>query len=129
MRTRRIPNWLTGATAAAGLGLWIQQLGADGLVPWTVGLVVGGVLLAVPYALGGMGAGDLKLLAALGSVGGVGFVLRAAVLTGLAGGLLAIGVLAMRAWRGPRGWRLGRTSVPYAPAIATGALVTLVGLL
>ncbi len=126
MRTRRIPNRLTAGIAAAGLGLWLQQLGAGGLVPWIVGLAVGGALLALPAILGGLGGGDVKLLAALGSVGGFAFALQAGFLTALAGGLLAAGVLLWRLIRDRAARGAARSVYPYGPAIALGAIVALV---
>ncbi len=123
LRTRRIPNWLTGATAAAGLSIWIWQLGADGLVPWISGLAVGGALLLIPYVMGGIGAGDVKLIASLGAIGGVLFALHAGLAAALIGGLVAIGVMLAR--RG-RGQPVRRMTFAYGPAIAGGALTALV---
>jgi prepilin peptidase CpaA len=71
VRERRIPNWLTFPAAAVGLLLGMLS-GWQGFVFSARGLVVGLALLMIPYLMQGQGAGDVKLLAALGSfVGGL----------------------------------------------------------
>jgi len=66
-RTRRIPNYLTLATALAGLGFQFGAHGWSGLGQGFLGLGVGFALLIGFFLKGGMGAGDVKALAALGA--------------------------------------------------------------
>ncbi len=66
-RTRRIPNYLTLTTALAGLGFQFGAHGWAGLGQGFLGLCVGFVLLIGFFLKGGMGAGDVKALAALGA--------------------------------------------------------------
>src|SRR5687767_2077545 len=68
LRARRIPNWLTGGSALVGLlaGFWLH--GPPGGLSALTGGLLGFALLLPFYALGGVGAGDVKLLAALGTL-------------------------------------------------------------
>jgi prepilin peptidase CpaA len=61
-----------------------------------VGFLVGFSLLLIPYLLGGMGAGDVKLLALVGALKGTAFVLATSVYMALVGALLALGFLLCR---------------------------------
>ena len=90
LRARRIPNVLTG-TAAIGAVLFHLVTGGWLLAGWSVlGLVVGTLLFLPMFALRGMGAGDVKLLAAVGAWLGPGRVVTAALATSIVGGLLAL---------------------------------------
>jgi len=96
VHTRRIPNLLTfGAAAAAILaaaavgGLSAAGTSAAG---WLLAL---GIWLPI-YALGGMGAGDVKLMAAVGAWIGPGAAIFAALYAGIAGAVMAIGVAIAR---------------------------------
>lgn len=106
-RTRRIPNYLTFGGALAGIVFQTAVGGVNGLVQALLGLFLGLGLLLLPYILGGMGAGDVKALAALGAWLGPTGVFSVFCYMGLAGGLMSLGVLL---WRGSlgnflrRGW-------------------------
>src|SRR5262245_34127265 len=91
--TRRIPNWLTLPGTLAGLSLnwWVS--GYDGLLTGFWGLTVGFFLLFFFYLLGGMGGGDVKLLALVGSFLGPRLAFYAFVWMALSGGVLAVGSL------------------------------------
>lgn len=70
IRTRRIPNWLCAAGLAAGFGCQFYVYGARGLLTAGEGLGLA-LLMYVPlWLLRGMGAGDVKLMAALGAIAG-----------------------------------------------------------
>ncbi len=90
LRDRRIPNWLTFGAAAGGflysaaVGGW-SGLGAAG-AGWLLGLAI----FFVPFALGGLGGGDLKLLAALGAWLGPIEVAWVAAFTCMAGAMLGL---------------------------------------
>jgi prepilin peptidase CpaA len=86
----RIPNLAILAAASAGLGYHTWTAGASGLLFSFLGLLTGLALLIIPYLMGGMGAGDVKALAALGSLLGPGAVLQVFLYSALAGGILAI---------------------------------------
>jgi len=90
LRTRRIPNVLT-ASAAAGAVLFHLATGGWQAAGWSiVGLFVGALLFLPMFALRGMGAGDVKLLAAVGAWLGPGQVAVVALATSLVGGVLAV---------------------------------------
>jgi prepilin peptidase CpaA len=65
--TSRIPNYLTGGCALAGLGYQLGFHGLAGLADGFLGMGLGFALLIFFYVKGGMGAGDVKALAALGA--------------------------------------------------------------
>ena len=67
IRSRRIPNVLTFGSSAAAVVFWGVSSGWAGLAWSACGWVVGCVLFLPWFLLGGMGAGDVKLLAALGA--------------------------------------------------------------
>ena len=93
-RTRRIPNALTLPAIGAGLLSWPLTDGV-GTFFRVLGLVV--LLLAVGfglYAVGILGGGDAKLLAAIAALTGPGFTFEALLWTALFGGAVALGVLA-----------------------------------
>lgn len=90
IRTRRIPNVLT--LSAAGLALLFHLVtGGPAAAGWSVAGWFVGVLLFLPmFALRGMGAGDVKLLAAVGAWLGPMQVAIVALATSIAGGVIAI---------------------------------------
>lgn len=91
-RSAKLPNALTLAGAAAGVAFNLAT-GGWSQAAWSVAGATAGIAVFFPFfAVGGLGAGDVKLLAALGAWLGP----AAAVWTGLygavAGGVLAVGV-------------------------------------
>ncbi|MCL5108744.1 MAG: A24 family peptidase [Chloroflexi bacterium] len=93
-RWRRLPNWLTLGGALAGLLLQAALRGLPGALDGATGWLLGCALLFLPFALGGMGAGDVKLLGAVGAARGPGFVLIAFVCTALLGGAISLVMMA-----------------------------------
>lgn len=70
--------------------------GIHGFTAALLGTFVGICILIIPYLLGGMGAGDVKLLAVIGGLKGASFVLWTSLYMALAGGMIAILVLTFR---------------------------------
>jgi len=97
LRTRRIPNYLTLGTAVAGLVYNFMGHGLSGLADGLLGMLLGFACLILPYLLGGMGAGDVKALAALGAWLGPKFTVFLFCYMGIAGGVIAVGYLV---WQG-----------------------------
>jgi prepilin peptidase CpaA len=91
LHRRRIPNRLTFGAALVAL-LAVPLSGAMSLETTTEGWLLGLVLWMPVYALGGMGAGDVKLLAAIGAWLGPLGVFEAALYTAIVGGILALAV-------------------------------------
>ena len=143
VRTRRIPNWLTGAIVGAAFGL---AFGGGPVTPMRalLGLVVGLALMLPGHVIGATGAGDVKLMAAVGAVVGPDVIFRAFLYSAVAGGVLAV-VVAVR--RGRLGTTLQATTnlvtqpvhakraieasdranrFAYGPAIAVGTFFSLV---
>lgn len=143
VRERRIPNWLSLSGVLAGGCLNSIVGGVDGLISSLLGGLAGFFLLFFGYLLGGIGAGDVKLLAAVGAFLGPKLVFCAFIWMALSGGVLAILFVL---WKGAfrqtfrnlklliQGWTLGTDSsidlknpsllkLPRAVSIALGALV------
>lgn len=93
IRVRKIPNLLTFPAMIAGLLYHSVTNNWHGLVFSAEGLVLGLGLFLIPYMMGGMGAGDAKLMGAIGAIIGPKGVLMAALFTAVAGGIYALVVL------------------------------------
>lgn len=90
VRERRIPNWLTLGAAVAGFGYQLALEGPAGLVTAGAGWLVGLAIFFLPFALGGLGAGDVKLIAALGTWLGWHDTVWLGLYIGTAGAVLAL---------------------------------------
>jgi prepilin peptidase CpaA len=93
LRYQKIPNWLTLSTFILGVVYHIYLQGVSGLLFSIEGASAGIALLIVPYLMGGMGAGDAKLMGAVGAMLGPKGIFVAFLLTALIGGVYAVGVL------------------------------------
>ena len=100
VRTRRIPNRLTFPAAALGVMTATVVHGSAGVISSAAGLLVGLALFFPMFALRGLGAGDVKLMGALGAWVGASVVLGVAFYTALAGGVLAIVVIVRHRYGG-----------------------------
>ena len=89
LRFRRIPNWLTLGGAAAGLALHTVLGRTAGLLASAEGLGLGFGVYLVLYCLHAMGAGDVKLMAAVGALAGPSTWWHIFLATAIAGGILA----------------------------------------
>lgn len=146
LRQRRIPNRLVLAGLGVALALSVAP-GGIGLRSALLGMAAGLVLLLPMHLLGVMGAGDVKLMAAVGAFVGLQAVLMVVLITVLAGGVLSV-AWALRLGRMREVLRNVRTGlvlsaadiagrslprpeslpaiparIPYALAIAAGAVV------
>jgi len=140
LRERRIPNTLSIGGVAIGLTMSSAVWGPSGLLLGICGLLLCLVCLLPFYLTGGMGAGDVKLMAAVGAFLGPLHGFLAVSLTLCAGAVLG---LVFVAWRtlaqaaerhhvfGWHGGRLGaaqiendlKSKIPYAGAIALGTTI------
>ena len=96
MKTRRIPNELTAAMAGVGLALAITGTSGTSIAGSFAGFFLGLLLMLPGYRLGATGAGDVKLMAAVGAILGPALVVTAFLFTAVAGGVLAIVVATRR---------------------------------
>ena len=147
LRSRRIPNWLVLPFLVAGVvvGTWMH--GWSGLATSLEGLGLGLLLFGILAVMGGMGMGDVKLCAAIGAWLGPHQLILAMVITGIVGGIMAVGWAAVGGFLGELftgssdllfGWRKRAMQgdseltlasprarkMPYAPAIAIGTLMS-----
>lgn len=141
LRTRRIPNALTATVAGVGVGLAAAGVSGISLGASAAGLLVGMLLMMPGHMLGATGAGDVKLMAAIGAIVGPALVVTAFLFTAVAGGVLAV-IVAVRRRRltatfagtgrliaAPReAPREIRSAAPvsrfaYGPAIAIGSVL------
>ena len=141
LRSRRIPNKLTAAMAGMGLALAAAGVSGNTLAGSLAGFALGLVLMLPGYALGATGAGDVKLMGAVGAIVGPALVLSAFMCTAIAGGVLAILVAVRRKRLGATLAQTGRlvaapgaapqeikaanaaSRFAYGPAIAVGSMV------
>lgn len=91
VRYRRIPNKLVLVTLVGGLALNTLFGGSHGLLLSLGGLALAFGLMFFLHVFGTMGAGDVKLFAAIGAVVGASLVLPTLLVVALTGGLLAVG--------------------------------------
>lgn len=118
LRRREVANWINLAGLVGGLGWHLWTGGAAGLGRAVAGAAAGFLVFLAFHIVGAMGAGDVKLMAAFGALLGPSGILPAALLTAVAGGLLAgVWLAAKRSAR----------RIPYAPAITLGAWLALMG--
>ncbi|MBO1265987.1 prepilin peptidase [Proteiniclasticum sp. SCR006] len=90
LKFRKVPNKITVPMALAGILLSVLHSGLEGLVFSIVGHVFGLLIFIIPYMMGGMGAGDVKLMASIGALMGWRFTMWTALGAALAGGLMVV---------------------------------------
>lgn len=142
LRSRRIPNWLVFPFFVCGVAVSSILHGWHGAGQSLEGAGLGILIYGFMFWMGGMGAGDVKLCAAVGAWIGPGQLFIALVLTGLVGGLMALtwavcggfltelfqhtSDLTFRAKESGEAVLSNplRRKMPYAPAIAIGTLIS-----
>jgi prepilin peptidase CpaA len=145
LRSRRVPNPLTIGIALTGVGLALLHVTSLSVPAALAGLAIGFVLMLPGHIVGATGAGDVKLLAAIGTLLGPKGIFVAFVYTAIAGGVMAVWVALTRRRLGltmARTAALVRTGganvaqiehasannrFAYAPAIAVGTLIAALG--
>jgi prepilin peptidase CpaA len=149
LHSRRIPNWIVFPLLFGGIAVSIfgdtSVTFGQSMAGFSVGLGIAGAL----WWLGGLGAGDMKLVAAIGAWIGPDQLLVALLVTGLFGGVMAVlwALCYRRLIECVRGtgelfstWRTGirpqaqftlanpaKLKMPYAPAIAVGTILSFFG--
>jgi len=128
LAVRRISNWIPVLALVGGLAIQSAQHGWRGAAGAALGAITGFCIFLLFYVMGGMGGGDVKLMAGFGGLLGVSRLLEAAMWTAVCGGILAIGVVTWVTIRNRvrgSGQPLTAEAIPYAPAIAIGAWLSL----
>ncbi|MDT5062126.1 MAG: prepilin peptidase CpaA [Acidobacteriota bacterium] len=146
VRYRRIPNAFVLSTLASGLIINTIYGGLNGMLMSLGGCAIAFMLMFVLHVFGAMGAGDVKLFAAVGSLTGANMVLSTFLVVILTGGALAL-LLTLRSGAVRTtmqrvlqilvgllpGWEMPRFAVPddrrhtipYGVAITFGSLISL----
>ncbi len=124
LKSHRIPNVLLAPALSIALLLHALHGGADGLVMAVGGLALGVVMLLPLYLVGGMAAGDVKLLGVVGCFLGPWGAVIAGMATMMVGGVFGIIAIAWRRFR-PE-FFLHATQIPDAPGGETHGSADLV---
>ena len=145
VRYRRIPNPFVLATLITGITLNISLAGINGAISSIGGCLLAFILMFMLHVFGAMGAGDVKLFAAIGSVVGAHMVIPTLIVVVLMGGLLALVSILRSGAFSPTmhrvlqifvgllpGWEMPRFSIPsdrrltipYGAAITLGAIIS-----
>ena len=95
-RTRRIPNLLTGPAIIFGLLLHLAVNGWKAMGLAAAAGLAGGAVFFLFFIAGGMGAGDVKLMASISSIAGFGHLAEIFIATALTGGLYALALAISR---------------------------------
>lgn len=90
LKQQKIYNKIIFPSLALAVILNICNNGFTGLKASLVGFIIGLFILLIPYLLGGMGAGDVKLLSLIGAFKGSFFVLNTTIYMALIGGIVAL---------------------------------------
>lgn len=142
--TRRVPNWLTLGITVLGLVLAATRVSGLSVAGALAGFGLGLAVMLPGHVIGATGAGDVKLLASLGTILGPKLIVLAFAYTAIAGGVIAVMVAARRrrllvtVERTATLVRQGGANVAeierasdnrfaYAPAVALGALAAAFG--
>lgn len=153
LHARRIPNWLVATALVAAMPVQMLAHGVPmGPLWWIGGALMGGLLLMPGYLIRMLGAGDVKLMAAVGALLGPHVALEAALLATAVGGVLSLLALMQRrrlrrgvasamstlitisatpydsastSTKPEQRARLSVGSLPYGVAIAIGSVITL----
>ena len=145
VRYRRIPNMLVLTALVAGLSINTVFDGVPGLADSALGFAIAFIPMLLLHIFGAMGAGDVKLMGAVGSILGVGLMPVTLILVVMVGGILAVfttlragtmlstlhGVLRIFVGILP-GWEMPRFAmapdrrhtIPYGVAIMVGSLIS-----
>jgi prepilin peptidase CpaA len=128
LQRRNISNWIPISALLAGLIWHASQQGWRGIPTALAGAAAGFAVFLVFWLLGGMGGGDVKLMAGFGALLGVTRLLEAAYMAALIGAVMAVAVLGVYEIRRRVSKKCVEKpkAIPYAPAITAGVWLSLV---
>lgn len=133
IRHGKVCNALTFPSIVLGLALNGIFWGLNGLMMSVQAGVLAIALLIIPVALKGLGAGDLKLLVAVGVLEGVRFLLSAFLWSALIFGVVSVVIISYRrlafaALPTYANWGPGKVrALPFAAMVTIGSMIALVG--
>ncbi|HUD22570.1 MAG TPA: prepilin peptidase [Acidobacteriaceae bacterium] len=96
VKSRRVPNLVTFPSFLLGLGLHLVLGGWKPMLLAMAAGIICGLVFLVFYLAGGMGAGDVKLITAVGCIAGMSHIVYILSLTAIAGGVMALGLALIR---------------------------------
>jgi prepilin peptidase CpaA len=96
IKSRRVPNFVTAPAILLGLSMHFVLGGWGQLLNSLAAGLICGLVFLVFYLAGGMGAGDVKLILAVGCMAGLSSIAYLLVLTAISGGVMAIGLALLR---------------------------------
>ena len=146
LKSRKIYNKVLLPVLFLALVIQIIPNGWSGLSSSLLGLIVGFLILLIPYMMKGMGAGDVKLMAVIGAIQGPLFIVTTAVYMAVIGGVVALLLILFRLIKTKQwlslfhrnslmtyGMKLAvvrnhssNQTLPYGVAIVGGALCTMI---
>lgn len=151
LKYRRIPNWVSLSGIVLGLGCNTLLFGVDGLSRAGLGLLCAALIYIPLYVVRGMGAGDVKLMAAVGAIAGPRGWVEIFLATALIGGILSLAAVTRKHRVRQTLWNVGTIltellhfrapaksdsrldmhhreaiRLPHAASIAAGSLVFLI---
>lgn len=90
LKERKIPNIITFTGVLVGIFFNIITSGWSGFLQGILGLLAGLAIFFLPFAMGGMGAGDVKLMGAIGALMGWRFSVMTALYSAIVGGIMVL---------------------------------------
>lgn len=87
---RKIPNKITVSAILCGMIWTTLNSGFQGFKFSLLGILIGFAVFLVPYIFNAIGAGDIKLMTAIGAIMGWEFIIKSAISTALAGGIIVV---------------------------------------
>jgi prepilin peptidase CpaA len=127
---RRVSNVIALTAFVSGIVAQSWLHGLAGLWDALLGSLIGFGVFLIFFLMGGMGGGDIKLMAGFGAILGSNLIVVAAMMTAIVGGLMALGYLIvtkLRRMAQPATAAvtpLRKEAIPYAPAITLGVLLS-----
>lgn len=138
IRTTKIPNFITIPIFLAG---FVYSFLTGRILSAIAAVVATGIVFVIGFMRGGLGGGDVKLMAAVSAWGGFPFAITALMITGIVGGIQALYLTVPGLWQsaisilsGQPAWptirefleTYGKRPFAYGPAIALGSILAIV---